>query len=636
MRFSYSIPRRLIACGLPAALLAVLLASCSPASVGSSSAGSTASGGQSPVSEPISVEYGEEDTDTEYNKNNISTVTFNNQSIFIKGNGAVASGSTLTISAAGTYLLSGSLSDGQILIDAGKDDTVRLILNGVSIACSDSAALYAKQAGKTILTLSDGTENTFTDGETYTYASAAEDEPDAAVFCQDDLTINGGGTLIVNGRYRNGIASKDNLVVTGGDIRITAAHDALRGRDSLAVSSGTFTIDAGADGVKSNNDEDTEKGWISLDGGVFAITAGNDGIQAETVLQINGGDYTIHTGGGSANASTRTDGGAQPGWGRWGMTADASETTDTASAKGIKAGSALFISGGSLSIDSSDDSVHSNGDVAFTGGTLSLSSGDDGIHADNALTIQEGEIHIARSYEGLEGASVTVSGGTVRLKASDDGLNAAGGNDGSSLSGRPGQNSFASNADTFIEITGGYLYIDADGDGIDANGNLFIRGGTVLVCGPTDNGNSALDYDGVCEISGGTLAAAGSAGMAQAPGSSSPQNALMITYSSAQSAETLVSLAAEDGSVLLAFAPSKPYQSLILSLPSLTQGETYTLLSGGTGYGEGTDGYYPDGSSGGSALTEVTLSGAVTSISDSGQAVGGGMGGGPMGGGRGW
>lgn len=114
-----------------------------------------------------------------------------------------------------------------------------------------------------------------------------EDEPDAAVFCKDDLTINGGGTLIVNGRYRNGIASKDNLVVTGGDIRITAAHDALRGRDSLAVSSGTFTIDAGADGVKSNNDEDTEKGWISLDGGVFAITAGNDGIQAETVLQIN-------------------------------------------------------------------------------------------------------------------------------------------------------------------------------------------------------------------------------------------------------------------------------------------------------------------------------------------------------------
>lgn len=168
-------------------------------------------------------------------------------------------------------------------------------MNGVSIACSDSAALYAKQAGKTILTLSDGTENTFTDGEAYTYASAAEDEPDAAVFCKDDLTINGGGTLIVNGRYRNGIASKDNLVVTGGDIRITAAHDALRGRDSLAVSSGTFTIDAGADGVKSNNDEDTEKGWISLDGGVFAITAGNDGIQAETVLQINGGDYTIHT-----------------------------------------------------------------------------------------------------------------------------------------------------------------------------------------------------------------------------------------------------------------------------------------------------------------------------------------------------
>lgn len=646
MRFPHNIPRRLLAGGLPAALLAVLLAGCSPSSGGSSASGgsspseNTASDGQSLVSDPISVEYEEEDTSTAYSEENTTTVTFNNQSITIKRSGAVASGSTLTISAAGTYLLSGSLSDGQVLIDAGKDDTVRLILNGVSIACSDSAALYAKQAGKTILTLSDGTENTFTDGETYTYASAAEDEPDAAVFCQDDLTINGNGTLIVNGRYRNGIASKDNLVITGGDIRITAVHDALRGRDSLAVSGGTFTIDAGADGVKSNNDEDTEKGWIFLDGGAFAITAGNDGIQAETVLQINGGEYTIQTGGGSANASTQTDGGARPGWGQWGMTGGTTDTTDTASAKGLKAGSALFVTGGSLSIDSSDDSVHSNGDVTLSGGTISLSSGDDGIHADSALTIQAGEIDIAKSYEGLEGSNVTVSGGTVRLKASDDGLNAAGGNDGSSLSGRPGQNSFASNADTFIKITGGYLYVDADGDGIDANGGLYISGGTVLVCGPTNSGNGTLDYDGVCEISGGILAAAGSAGMAQPPSSGSSQNTLMITYSSAQAAGTLVSLAAEDGSVLLAFAPSKSYQSLILSLPALEQGETYTLLSGGAGSGEGTDGYYPDGSSGGSELTEVTLSGAVTSVSDSGQAVSGGMGGmggGPMGGGgRGW
>jgi hypothetical protein len=576
---------------------------------------------------PITVQYSSEDLDSTWDAGPATAVALQGDSIAVTGAGAAVKGSTLTITAAGTYVLSGALNDGQIIVDAGKNDHVRLVLNGASLSCSDGPAIYAKQAEKTILVLAPGSHNTVSDGAAYILAG--EDDPDAAIFSQDDLTVNGAGSLIVNGQYNHGIATKDNLVITGGNITVTAAGDGLRGRDSIAVKDGVITIDAGGDGLQANNDEDADKGWISLDGGVFTITAGEDGVQAKTVLQVTGGKFTLTTGGGSANASAGAGGEPRSEWGQRQTTAPENvNTEDNVSAKGLKASGSIYISGGTTDIDSSDDSVHSNGEILIKESVLTISSGDDGIHADSALRVDGGEILISQSYEGLESAAITINGGTIRVTSKDDGFNAAGGNDGSAMGGRPGENSFKSDSAYFIRITGGYISINSGGDGIDSNGALYFNGGTVTVSGPTSNNNGPLDYNGACEVTGGILAIAGSSGMAQSPGTSSSQNSITVTYRTAQAAGTMAALTDDSGNTVLAFAPAKTYQSIVFSSPLLEKGKTYTLVSGGTCSGQLTDGLYTGGAcSGGAELAKITVSDTVTRVADDGSAVTGGIGG---------
>ncbi len=568
---------------------------------------STASGGLT----EITATYSSEDMDGSWDASASTKITLNGSSFAVDGAGASAQGNVLTITAAGTYVFSGKLTNGQIIVDAQEKDTVHLVLNGAEISCSDNSPIYSKQAKKTILTLAEGTSNTVIDGEKHTSA-ADEDGPDAAIFSKDDLTINGSGSLIVQGNSNNGIGTKDDLVITGGSLNIKAVNDGLRGRDSISINGGTFTIVSGGDGLQSNNDEAADKGWISLDGGVFTITAGNDAIQAKTMLQVTEGNFTLTTGGGSINASTDSRGQAQPGWGQRqapgaGNTTQDTGDEETASAKGLKAGTGVLIKGGVFTIDSSDDSIHANGQILVKDGEFKISSGDDGIHADSALTIDGGSITVTKSYEGLESAAININNGTIDLTSSDDGLNAAGGNDGSSLGGRPGQNNFSTDSSYYIRIADGNVSIDANGDGIDSNGALYFNGGTVLVSGPTANDNGAMDYNGTCEVTGGILAIAGSAGMAQAPGNTSTQNSLLIYYTAIQKAGTLATLNDSSGNSIVAFAPSKDYQTIVISTPKLEQGKTYTLISGGA------------------KLTDIKIVGNVTSIADDGSQVSGGM-----------
>ena len=572
------------------------------------------------------AEYSNEDMDDSWAASTSTAVALNGSSIAVNGSGATVDGSTVTITAAGTYALSGALSDGQIIVSAGKNDTVRLVLNAANLACSDSAPIYIKQAEKTIIILAQGTTNSVTDGTIYNNA-AGDEEPDAAIFSKNDLTINGSGALNVFGNFNNGIGTKDDLVITGGNITITAANDGLRGRDSVAVNGGSLTIQAKSDGIQANNDEDTSKGWISLDGGNFNITVDKDSIQAETILQITDGDFSLTSGGGSANVSAKNTQDRIPGGGGI-NSAVAAESTE--STKGMKAGAGIVISNGVFEIDSADDAIHSQGYVSIGGGTFTISTGDDAVHGDANVIVDAGSITIAKSYEGLEGMTVTINGGEIRLVSSDDGINAAGGSD----EAQAGQDSFRSSDSCEIRITGGSVYIDAAGDGIDSNGNLYFDGGTVIVNGPSNNGNGPLDYNGNCEITGGILVAAGSSGMAQAPNATSSQNSLMVSYSATQKAGTLVNLADESGKSLLTFAPSKDYQSIVISMPELAQGKSYTLSSGGSCPSDNVNGLYTGGTySAGTKLTNITISSTLTSISDDGSQVSGksGMGGVPGG-----
>jgi hypothetical protein len=560
----------------------------------------------------VAVEYDDEDLDASVDGSDLTTIWLEGDSATLEGSGATVEDTVVTITSAGTYSISGTLVDGQIVVETEDEGTVVLVLNGVDIACSTSAPIYVVNAEKTVITLADGSENFVTDGDSYVLADPESDEPSAAIFSNDDLTINGSGSLTVDANYNNGIASKDDLKITGGELHVNAVNDGLKGKDSIAVKDGVITVSAGGDGMQSSNEEDADKGYISIEGGSLSITAGLDGVQAETQLVVSGGDLTISSGGGSVNSSSN-------GGGLWDDRGMSDDSGSAESAKGLKAGVDITITGGSIHIDSSDDALHSNGSLTIEDGEIVLASGDDGVHADSTLEIYGGNLAITQSYEGLESAIVTIHDGTIHLVSSDDGINVAGGNDGSSINGRPGQNSFSASGNFGLYIHGGTIAIDAGGDGLDSNGSITMTDGVVLVNGPTNDGNGALDYMGTFDITGGYLVAVGSSGMAEAPSESSTQYSVMYNFTAQQAAGTIVHIEAQDGTEILTFAAAKAYRSVVLSSPELENGSTYVVYTGGSSTGTASDGLYAGGTySGGTEVASLTISGMVTRAGASG------------------
>lgn len=535
----------------------------------------------------IDTSVSKTDQDASYDESSATKISLSGSSASISGDGASEKDGTITIQQEGTYVVTGTLNDGQIIVQAADTHKVHIVLKGASIYCADHAALFIKQADKVFLTLADGSENTLGSGSSY-HLSDEDSNVDGVIFSRADLTLNGSGKLTVNAKYKHAIVSKDDLIVTGGAYAITAGNGGgLYGKDCVKITNGTFTIQSGTDGIQASNVEQADRGYVYISGGALNITAGTDGIQADTVLRIDGGTFQITSGGGSANASTDQKGNENPGWGMWGpgskeKTAKTEDPTDTSdSAKGLKAGVSLSVRGGTFTIDSSDDSVHCNGTVTITGGTFALSSGDDGVHAGDALLIQNGTIAISQSYEGLEGLNVTISGGKIQLTASDDGINSAGGSD-TADQGRPGQNQFnvSEDSDLFIKMIGGSVTVDAGGDGLDSNGNLIIEGGSVLVSGSANNGNGALDYEGTAKITGGTVVAAGMSGMAQGFSDSSSQYSILHNFSTTLSESDAITLKDSDGNTLVTYTPAKAYQSVVVSCPDMEKGQTYTLSAG--------------------------------------------------------
>ncbi len=546
------------------------------------------------AAEILEIDTHEESSDYTWSESDEVLIDLQGSTIIAAGSGVMVEGATAYITAPGTYRLSGSLDDGQIVVQTDIEQPVRLILDGVSISNTSSAAIDIEQADKVIIILAEGTTNTLSDGKAYSYATADIDEPNAALFSKADLTISGSGTLSLSGNYADAITSKDGLLIRDAHIEVSAADDGIRGKDYLVIENATISVNAGGDALKSDNDDPEALGAVLIDASSLEINADGDGISAEGTVQINSGTYTIQTGGGS----------------RASLSADAS-------AKAIKGLNVVVINDGSFTLDSADDALHSNGSIVVNGGTFTINTGDDALHADTALTINGGELNILSSYEGLESALITVSGGEIALVASDDGINAASaaaGTGGQMLRGGPGGMGGQAGNFWFYQ-TGGFIYVNAGGDGVDTNGSASISGGTLLVDGPTDNGNGALDYMGTFSISGGVVAAAGSAGMAMSASQDSSQPSVLIAFESAQQAGTLVSLQNESGLNVLAYAPSKPFQTLLLSSPELKTGGAYSVLLGGSSTGTQQDGLYLGGStSGADTYAALTLTGTVTTL----------------------
>jgi hypothetical protein len=554
-----------------------------------------------------SVEFDDDDLDSDPSTADMAYVVLDGSTVSLRGSGTIISGDVVTITNGGVYSVSGSLAEGQIIVDAQDSDVVRLILNNADISCSTSAPIYVANADKVVITVPDGTQNSVTDGDSYVFPDRESDEPNAAIFSKDDLTINGGGSLTVNGNYNNGIASEDDLVICGGDITVNAVNDGLKGRDPVALRDARATVSAGGDGIQANNDEDPEEGYVCIESGAFDITAEGDGIQAETALTISGGEFHSSSGGGSVNGPDR-----DPFLDR-GMQDSPRPSSDGDSAKGLKAGVDLRILGGLIDIDSADDALHSNKNLTIQGGQITLATGDDGIHSDSRLEISGGEIEITECYEGLESAGITINGGSIRIVASDDGINTVSREAGVAEGRAPGGGGLGFADDSYLHINGGYVVSNAGGDGLDVNGSAEMTDGVVIVHGPTSNNNGPLDYLGDFAVSGGFLVAAGSAGMAQAPSTSSTQYSVMLSAGSPLPAGTMVHIESEEGEDILTFVPSKAYQSLVVSSPELENGASYVVYTGGSSSGTLADGLYTGGTyTPGTQGGSFTVSGIVT------------------------
>lgn len=531
------------------------------------------------------------DRDREEGYEGCVTVTLSNSGSRANGAGVHIEENTVTITAAGTYLLTGTLTEGQIRVQVTKEQKVQLVLQNAAVSCTGGAALYVIQGDKVFVTLAEGTENTLVSAGEFTQDAA--DGVDAAVYSKADLTFNGSGALEVRSEAGHGIVSKDDLKFTAGTYTVNAAKQGITGKDCLCIEDGSFTVESGTDGLHSKNDEDASLGYVYILAGSFQITAGNDGIDASKDIYIADGDFTIFTGEGSASV-THSNSSWGGGWG------GSSSTASEESCKGLKAGEVIAIIGGSFDIDAEDDAIHSNDSVAVTGGTLAIASGDDAFHAEGVLDISGGTINITKSYEGLEGTYIAVSGGDITVTASDDGMNAAGGNDGSGMAGPWGHGGgFGEATDAYILISGGTLVIDAGGDGVDSNGDLTVTGGTTYVNGPTNSGNGPLDYAGNGKITGGVFIAVGSAGMAMNFGTSSTQGAILCSLNGTAPGGTEVAIQDSDGKTLAGFTATKNFQSILISAPGMVKGGTYTVFVGQAS-GEFTlDSIVNGGSSGG-------------------------------------
>ena len=511
--------------------------------------------------------FTERDLAGTYEESGAVYVTLSDDGITGETDGVVIKGQTVTITAEGTYIFSGTLSEGQIVVDAD-NAKVQIVFDNVYITCASSAAVYVKSAEKVFVTLAEGSQNTLRN--TDEYVAIDDNNIDAVIFAKSDLTLNGTGSLTIISAEGHGIVSKDDLKITGGTYDITAAGHALSGKDSVRIADGTFILTAEKDGIHAENADDEEKGYIYIADGDFAITSDGDGMDASNIVQIEDGTFDITAGGGAAN-SLKTHESDMPGGGMSqnierpdGENMPQDTTTDESgtSTKGIKAGGGMYLNGGTYQIDSADDSIHSNANITIADGTYTLATGDDGVHADDALIVNGGTITVTESYEGLEGLAVTINDGTIDITASDDGINTAG---------------------EKMELNGGYIHILAGGDGVDSNGDLTINGGEIYIDGPSDNGNSAIDYGdrSSAYVNGGTLVAIGSSGMAEGMSDSSKQKVLMVKLGEQMEAGNVV-LTDSEGNVIVSYTALKTYDCVIISTAEVESGATYTLTTSGT------------------------------------------------------
>lgn len=524
----------------------------------------------------IDTEFTDREKSGSYKASEAVKITLNKTTATVSGSGVKADGSTITITEEGVYIVSGTLEDGQIIVDASDSDKVQIVLDGVHINCETNAAIYVREADKVFITLAENSSNTLGGGNEYTQID--DNTVDGVIFSKSDLVCNGTGSLTIEADYKHGIVSKDDLVITGGIYKIAAADNGITAKDQIKILNGSFDIDAANSAVKAKNTDDAELGNIYIAGGIFTIEAEQDGFHATGSIVVDDGTITVNSGddGFHAELDTVIHGGT---------------ILVEKSNEGLE-GKRVVVNGGDITINASDDGINAansgdDGANAINPGANAVGSGDDDSNAassndDSSAVVNSGDDgSISGAVDGKEPPQMppdTENGSDMQPSQDFDPENAPSDGDAPQMmQGGPGG---GGNSELYIKITGGTLTVSADGDGLDSNGGLLVTGGTTIVYGPTSDGDSALDYDGSAIVTGGTLAAIGSAGMTESFDEASTQPVITYYSTETQSADTTITLTDSDGSALFTVTPEKAYASIVLTCPEMKLDATYTLTAG--------------------------------------------------------
>ena len=535
----------------------------------------------------IDTEFTDREKSGSYKASEAVKITLNKTTATVSGSGVKADGSTITITEEGVYIVSGTLEDGQIIVDASDSDKVQIVLDGVHINCETNAAIYVREADKVFITLAENSSNTLGGGNEYTQID--DNTVDGVIFSKSDLVCNGTGSLTIEADYKHGIVSKDDLVITGGTYKITAADNGITAKDQIKILNGSFDIDAANSAVKAKNTDDAELGNIYIAGGIFTIEAEQDGFHATGSIVVDDGTITVNSGddGFHADLDTVIHGGT---------------ILVEKSYEGLE-GKRVVVNGGDITVNASDDGINAansgdDGANAINPGANAAGSGDDDSNAassndDSSAVVNSGDdSSISGTADGKEPPQMppdTENGSDMQPSQDFDPENApSGGNAPQDFD--PGNAPSDGDAPQMMQggPGGGFLFalalfkaeLAADGDGLDSNGGLLVTGGTTIVYGPTSDGDSALDYDGSAIMTGGTLAAIGSAGMTESFDEASTQPVITYYSTETQSADTTITLTDSDGSALFTVTPEKAYASIVLTCPEMKLDATYTLTAG--------------------------------------------------------
>ena len=435
---------------------------------------------------------------------------------------------TITITSGGTYRLSGEYS-GQVKIEAAKTDTVRLVLDNAKITNSTGAAINVVSAAEAIIYTAAGTTNTVADEANYT--ATGDDDPDAAIYSTANLTLAGEGSLSVEGAYEEGIHTTGGLVIASGTLEVNAANTGIKGKDYVDITGGIVNVTAAQDGIKSTNTDDESLGFTRLSAGSVTVSAGDDGLKAPRTLEISGGTLNIEK-----------------------------------SNEGIEA-QYINILDGDVTVNSTDDGINASLKDSSSDTSSDTTSGT-APAGQQTQQNQNGQVQQAPAGGGTApGGSQGSTGQNQNMpQPPTDGAMPGGGG------------GIFEVVDAAINISGGTVVVNAEGDGIDSNGTATFSGGTVTVNGPTAGGNNALDSNGDLLLNGGTVTAGSTADMFEAPSSASTSGYLKITDSSALTQGSTIQVTDSSGTVVANYKITKSGVQLVLvSNKNIVKGQSYTV-----------------------------------------------------------